>query len=358
MVKVQDKFKKDYKKQSSRNIILTIFLILATAILFVYSLCISQYPINFSEAFDILIANLKGESNPSTFVERTKNNIVWTYNVPRAIAGVTVGAILAVGGAVMQSMVRNPLASPYTTGISSGAYFGVTIYVVLGISVLPLTHGGMEQIINAFVFALIPATAIFTISSIRKTSPTMMVLIGIGVMYLFSASSTMLKVIATPDALSEIYTWGVGFLGKVTWDNTPILVTASIFLIVCMMLMYKKINIIASDDKLSTTLGINPSNTRMILLIVISLATAVAVCFTGTIGFVGLVAPHIARIFVGSNARYLIPFSASAGSFMLLAADCIARNVGTGVPVGVVTALIGSPLFLYFLIRQKKNVWN
>lgn len=359
MIDERRDFKKEYKGQFRRSIIIICILVLITSVVFVYSLSISQYPISFSEAYRILLDNLRGAANPNNYTEWLKNTIVMDMNIPRAIAGVTVGMILGIGGAVMQSMVKNPLADPYTAGISSGAYFGVTVYLVLGISILPLTQGDAAMIANAFVFALIPAAAIIIMSSIRKTSPTMMVLIGIGVMYMFSASTTMLKVIASPESLAEIYTWGIGYIGKVVWDNVPILIAAATVILVSMMLMSGKINILASDDNLSTSLGVNPNRTRLILLVIISITTAAAVCFTGTIGFVGLVAPHIARMFVGSNSRYLIPCSAGVGAFMLLAADCVARNAGTtGLPVGVITALIGSPLFLYFLIRQKKNAWS
>lgn len=352
-------FKKEYKKQFFKGVIATVILLILAAVVFIFSLSISQYPIGFGEAYRILIDNITGNANPISYAERTKNQIVMEMNLPIAIGGLAVGAVLAVGGAVMQNIVKNPLADPYTTGISSGAYFGVTIYVVLGISVLPLTYGSTAQIINAFVFALIPASAIIIMSTFKKTSSTMMVLIGIGVMYMFSASSTMLKVIASPEALSEIYVWGVGSIGKITWDNIPLLIGATVVILVVMMFLSAKINILASDDKMSTALGVNPYRSRLLLLVIISITTAVAVCFTGTIGFVGLVAPHIARMLVGSNARYLIPCSAAVGAFMLLAADCIARNIGpAGLPVGVITALIGSPIFLYFLIRQKKSAWR
>ena len=355
----REEFKKEYRKQFRNGVITTVVLIVLTAMIFIYSLSVSQYPIGFSEAYGILLNNITGNVNTDTYADWLKNQLVVNMYIPRAIGGITVGIILATCGAVMQNIIKNPLADPYTTGISSGAYFGVTVYLVLGVSVLPITHGDIAQIINAFVFALVPAAVIIVFSTFRKASPTMMVLIGIGVMYMFSASSTMLKVIASPETLSDIYIWGVGSIGKVTWENVPLLIAGAVAVVTFMMFMSKKINILASDDKQSTAMGVNPTRTRLLLLIVVSVTTAVAVCFTGTIGFVGLVAPHVARIFTGSNSKYLIPCAAGAGAFMLLAADCIARNVGTvGLPVGVITALIGSPIFLYFLIRQRKSAWG
>jgi iron complex transport system permease protein/cobaltochelatase CobN len=346
-----------YKGYFRKSVIITVLLIILIAVTVIVSLSISQYPIGFTEAYQILVNHLKGVE-PVTHAEWLKDHIVWNMNMPRAIGGVAVGAVLGVGGVVMQSIIKNPLADPYTTGISSGALFGVTIYVIFGLSVVPFVGGDIAQILNAFVFALIPAGVIIFISSFKKMSPMMMVLTGIGVMYLFVAATTLLKFTASPDNLAEIYTWGVGSIGKITWDNIPLLVGAMVFIIAASLFLSKSINVLTSGDNTAITLGVNPTLFRTICLVLVSVSVATVVCFTGTIGFVGLVAPHIGRIFVGSNNRYLIPCSACIGAFMLIAADCIARNAGTtGLPVGVITALIGSPLFLYFLIRQKKSAW-
>ncbi|MDR2846020.1 MAG: iron ABC transporter permease [Candidatus Methanoplasma sp.] len=347
----------EYRKYKRRGIIVTACIVAATFLVIMISISISQYPVGFTEAYKIMVGHING-ADPQTYADRLKDHIIWDMNLPRAIGGVMAGAILAIGGAVMQNMIKNPLADPYTTGISSGALFGITVYIVAGVSVIPFASEGISQIANAFVFALIPAFVILFLSAFRKTSPTMMVLIGIGVMYMFSASTSLLKFMADPNDLAEIYTWSIGSIGKITWDNIPVLFVSMVFILASMLIMSKSINVLSSGDNASLSLGINPTRLRMVCLIIISITTATAVCFTGTIGFVGLVAPHIARMFVGSNIRALVPCSAAIGAFMLIAADCIARNAGTtGLPVGVITALIGSPLFLYFLVRQKKNSW-
>ena len=346
-----------YKKYFKKSIAITSLMIVLIVAIFIISLSISQYPVGFTEAYHILIDHLNGVE-PITYAERLKDHIVWDMNMPRAIGGIAVGAILGVGGVVMQSIIKNPLADPYTTGISSGALFGVTLYVIFGFSIIPFAGGDLAQIFNAFIFALVPAAVVVFISSFKKMNPTMMVLIGIGVMYLFTASTTLLKFTANPDDLAEIYIWGVGSIGKITWDNIPLLIGAMSFVILTMLFLSKSINVLTAGDNAASSLGVSPTKFRLLCLIIVSVTTAVAVCFTGTIGFVGLVAPHIGRIFVGSNNRYLIPCAACIGAFMLIAADCVARNAGTvGLPVGVITALIGSPLFLYFLISQKKSSW-
>ena len=361
---VEDAPLKDFYKGFFRKGILFMFILIAlTLAVSIASISMAKYPVSFSEAYHILSDRLNGiiPATPpaGSYSAWMKDHIVWEMNLPRAIGGVIVGAILGAGGAMMQSVVKNPLADPYTTGISSGAMFGVTVYLVLGISIIPFAGGDLPLIVNAFVFALIPAAVIIFVSSFKKTSPTMMVLIGIGVMYIFSASTTLLKFTASSDTISDIYIWSVGSIGKITWDNIPLLICALIFILVLGMFLSKTINILTIGDKSAISLGINPSRARLICLTVISVSTAVAVCFTGTIGFVGLVAPHMARMVIGSNMKYLLPCSAVIGGFMLIAADCIARNAGTtGLPVGVITALIGSPLFLYFLIKQRKGAWG
>ena len=346
-----------YRKHFRKSVLVTSAIIILTAVTVIVSISISQYPVGFTEAYQILVDHLAGKELV-LYSEWLKDQIVWDTNLPRAIGGVAVGATLGVGGAVMQSIIKNPLADPYTTGISSGAMFGVTVCAVLGISFVPIAGGDLAQIINAFVFSLVPAAVIIFVSTFKKTSPTMMVLIGIGVMYIFTASTTLLKFTASPETIEEIYRWGVGSIGKITWETLPLLLGAMVLIIAASMFLSKSINILSSKDESAMSLGVNPSKMRLTCLIIVSIATAVAVCFTGTIGFVGLVSPHIARMTVGSNVRHLIPCSAAVGGFMLIVADCIARNAGTtGLPVGVITALIGSPLFLYFLIRQRKSAW-
>lgn len=279
-------------------------------------------------------------------------------NAPRTICGVCVGILLAVSGAVMQSITRNPLTDPYTIGISSAALLGVTIYIVFGICVIPFLDGDVGQIANAFVFSLIPAAAIVAVSTFKKTSSTIMILIGIALMYVFSAFTTFIKFNAAEEELQEIYEWSLGTLSSTDWGSVATMVVMSIILIVGMVLLANKINIISSGDKEAVSLGESPVRIRVICFVLISIGTAVAVCYTGTIGFVGLVAPHIARLFVGSNNKILIPASAILGGMMVVGSDCLVRLLPAVLPVGVITAIIGSPLFLYFLFKQRrKSVW-
>lgn len=314
-----------------------------------------MYSMDFGDVMDV-ISNRYHGVKPESFRDRTLDRLVYENYMPRALVGIMTGAILGMSGAVMQSAMRNPLADPYTTGISSGALFGVTIAVILGISIFPGTLG---EITNAFIFALIPMMVIILFSVHRRTTPTAMILIGLGVMYIFSAATTLLKYSADPVHIEKIYEWGVGTLVGVGWNAVWILLAVTVFLAVSLMLLCGRINVLSTGDSMSVALGVDPKRTRLLVLLLVSVCTAAAVCFTGSIGFVGLVVPHMARILVGSNLKQLIPASAVVGALLLLCSDCIARVIGTsGLPVGVVTALIGSPLFLYFLIKQRSSAWS
>ncbi|MDR0524094.1 MAG: iron ABC transporter permease [Candidatus Methanoplasma sp.] len=344
-----------YRALWRRRLLFTLAMAAGVAVLAVYSLSVSDFNITFAEAFSCLADHVAGVP-PDGYIKWIMTDIVINDNAPRAICGIAAGGSLAVSGAVMQSVTRNPLADPYTIGISSAAMFGVTIAVILGIAVLP---SGLEEagvIANAFAFSLAPAAAILFVATFRKVTPTMMVLIGIAMMYMFSAFTTFLKFNATDDALAEIFEWGLGTMAGTDWSSVPPMAVSFAAMALFSMALANKMNVLSAGENASSSLGVNPARLRVACFVAVSLATAVTVCFTGTIGFVGLVAPHIARLFVGSDNKILIPVSALVGAFTILGADCIVRLLPGGLPVGVVTALVGSPLFLYFLYRQRKSM--
>lgn len=346
----------DYHRRSRKRIILMLILIAVAVGIAIYSLCISKYHIGFSESLDIVAKNLQGIPFES-YTERLKSFIVWDSHVPMAIAAILVGGVLGISGAVMQILIRNPVADPYTTGISSGALFGVAVFIILGAGFTDLAYD-TGLIINAFIFSLIPVGAIILFSIFKKVTPTVMVLIGIAVMYVFSAMTTLLKYTASEEDIASIYAWSVGTLDNVSWDAVPYIIFAYLLILISMMLFSNKLNVLSSGESASKSLGENPTRLRLICLVLISVSVSISVCFTGTIGFVGLIAPHISRVLVGSNAKYLIPCSAVCGSLILIVSECVARCVGsTGLDVGVVTALIGGPVFLYFLIKLRKGTW-
>jgi iron complex transport system permease protein len=257
----------------------------------------------------------------------------------------------------MQSTLKNPMADSYTTGVSSGAAFGATLSIVAGFTLFSSQFG---MLVNAFVFSLAPTAVIILVSKLRNVSSTSMILAGLAVMYIFNACTTVLKLWAEPDALASLYRWQVGSLNNMIWGNVPVMLAVTTIGSIAVLLLSNKINILSSGDESAKSLGVNAQNLRVICLAIVSLITASIVSFTGTIGFVGLVAPHIVRLFIGSDNRFLIPASGAFGALLLLVSDFIGRTViaPAVLEVGVITAFIGGPMFLYLIIRQKREAWR
>ena len=316
---------------------------------------IGEYDISFFESYRILFDHIT-DNIPDDRIGMIKDHIVWDLRLPCILVALISGVGLAVAGATMQSTLRNPLADPYTTGISSGAAFGATIAIVyLG----GASTGNIQTVVCAFLFSLIPTAVIISLSVARKVSPVSMIMAGIAVMYIFNAVTTMIKLWADPNDLEAIYLWSVGSFDSIRWDDLPIMFIVTLFGTISLGLISNKLNILASGDDSAKSLGIDASRLRIICLTVISLITASIVSFTGIIGFVGLVAPHVIRLFIGSDNKFLILASAAFGAALLLISDLVGRTIisPSVIQVGVITSFIGGPLFLYLIVRQKKEVW-
>lgn len=327
-----------------------------TALLVFISLSASDVKIGLLEGIRIFVDHMSG-SEPSGFLPTLKDRIVFEQNMPRALGAILAGATLSICGASLQSLIRNPLADPYTLGISSGAMFGMVLSVGLGISIIPFINPDDGLILNAFVMSLLPTAVIVFIATFKKVTPTMMILTGIAVMYIFTALTTLIKYSVEAETLSFIYQWSIGSVSGISWENIPKMIAGLLIAGVPMIFIHRRIDIVAQGDEGAIALGINPNKLRIISLILASLATSIIVCYTGTIGFVGLVAPHIARIFVGSMGKMLIPASAALGAFMVLGSDYIVRLVDSSLPVGVILALVCSPVFILILIKMRKSSW-
>lgn len=354
-MKIDDKIEA-YKKKNNEPKPFIGVAILATILVFILSLSASEINIGFFEAFRIIYDHILG-IEPTNYHDMIRDRIIVEQNIPRALGAICAGSVLAIGGAVLQNLIRNPLADPYTLGISSGALFGMVVAIVLGVSIIPFLDQMDGRIVNAFLFALIPTAIIVFLSTFKKVSPTMMILIGIAVMYIFNAFNTIIRYTTDDETISQIYQWTIGSVSGLSWGSIPKLTFALIMIYVSMYLIRNEIDIVAQGDHNAITLGINPNRLRIIALVIVSLATAIIVCYTGTIGFVGLVAPHIARRYFGSKCRLLIPGSAAIGALMVLISDYLIRIIAPNLPVGVVLALVCSPIFIVILVRMKKNVW-
>lgn len=319
---------------------------------------VGSYSVSVREVYAALIDHIYGAITGGTLGwcdDPITDSVVWNQRLPRILAAIVVGVGLAVTGAAMQSMLKNPLADPYTTGISSGAAFGATIAITLGIFIIP---GDLGVVINAFVFGMVPAVVILMLSRFRRPSPAMMILAGTSLMYIFNAVQQYMMLVTDPNSSQQVLSWTTGTITTCTWSDLPIMFLVVAAGAVVIMVMSKTFNAMNSGDSYARSLGIDVDRTRVIALIVISVVAAGVVSFTGIIGFVGLVAPHIARIFIGSDNRYLIPASALMGAGLMLFSDTVAHYlVPFDLPIGIVTAVIGGPVFLFLVLRQKKEVW-
>ena len=342
----------DYSRYVLRKWVFIVFCLVAIVAVAGYALSVGDYPIPFWDCYRVLWEHLIG--NVTMGLE---DSIIFELRLPRIEIAILAGTGLAIAGVVMQSTLMNPLADAYTTGVSSGASLGATIGVVLGFSIFNISQYG--TILNAFFFSLIPMVVIVGISRIKNASPTTMIMGGIAVMYLFNAFTTVFTLMADPDELSELYMWSVGSLGFSGAEDIPVIAIIVIPISIVLMLMTNKLNALASGDESAKALGIDAEGLRRVCLVLVALMVAAVVSFTGLIGFVGLVAPHIVRIFVGADNRYLLPASAVFGSLLLIVSDLIGRTVMAPavLQVGVVMAFLGGPLFLWLILRKRSNVW-
>lgn len=344
----------DYSKYIRRKWLFIFTCLILIVIAVGYALSVGDYPIDFFDCYRVVWGHIWGNVPEELKLE---DSIIFTLRIPKLAVAILAGAALAVAGVVMQSTLMNPLADSYTTGVSSGASLGATIGVVFGFSIFNIEQYG--TILNAFVFSLIPMAVIVGISRIKNASPTTMIMGGIAVMYLFNAFTTVFTLMADPNQLSDLYRWTVGSLGFADADDVPIIAMFVIPIMIILMLMTHRLNALASGDESAKALGIDAERLRRICLVLVALMTAAVVSFTGLIGFVGLVAPHIVRIFIGADNRFLLPSSAVFGALLLIVSDLIGRTIMAPaiLQVGVVMAFLGGPLFLWLILRKKSNVW-
>ena len=342
----------DYKRYVARKWVFMAICVVVIILVMGFAVTYGTYDIGFMESYQIIWDHLT-----DNITNTTKDHIIVNLRMPRVVVGIVAGAGLSVAGAVMQSTLMNPLADSYTTGVSSGASFGATLAMTLGMTA---ASGSQAIVINAFLFALIPTAMIISVSKMKNASPTTMIMAGIAIMYIFNAFTTVMMLWADESTLAEVYQWQVGTLAGTTWDEVPIMIVAVLAGIIAVQLLSRKLNVLATGDDTARALGVDASKMRIILLVIVALMSAAVVSFTGLIGFVGLVTPHIVRIFIGADNRYLIPASAIAGSALLVTADLLGRAILSPVvlQVGVVMAFIGGPMFLWLLMRKNTRVWG
>lgn len=321
-------------------------------IMLIYSISVGAVTIPPYE----VLQTLMGQS-----VSTKWDSIIWNIRLPQSLAAIVAGAGLSVAGVVMQSILRNPLGSPFTLGISNAGAFGAAVSVIiLGTGKMQSTAADAVIINNpymttivAFIFCLLATGIILLISRIRAASPEVMVLAGVALSSLFTAGTMFLQYFADDTQLAAVVFWTFGDVGRANWLEFKIMAVVVLLSTLFFMINRWDYNAIDAGDETAKGLGVNVERVRMVGMIVAALVSAVIVSFLGVIGFVGLICPHMVRRLIGDDQRYLIPGSTLLGGILLLASDTAARIIISPyvLPVSILTAFMGAPTFIYLLLR-------
>ncbi|MGM0443456.1 MAG: FecCD family ABC transporter permease [Fibrobacterota bacterium] len=287
-----------------------------------------------------------------------EERILLFSRLPRVLTAVTAGAGLAISGVAMQSILRNPLGSPFTLGISHAAAFGAACAVlVIGAAAQKASLPPGIITMAAFAGSLIATAVIMAVSKIKRAAPEVIVLTGVAISSLFTAGTSFLQYFADDTELAAIVFWTFGDVGRASWSELRLLMIITAGGLVFFWFNRWNFNAMESGDETARSLGVSVQRVRLSAMVAASLVTATAISFLGVIGFVGLVCPHIARRIVSEDFRYLIPFSAICGALLLVLSDTAARTMLSPhvLPVAILTSFLGAPVFIYLLIRRKSG---
>lgn len=292
---------------------------------------------------------------------RQVETIIWNIRLPQALSSIVAGAGLAVAGAAMQSILRNPLGSPFTLGISHAAAFGAALSVmILGGGIMTSNAVGAVQITNpylttasAFIFSIATSAVIVLIARLRGATPEVMVLTGVALGAFFTAGTMFLQFFADDVQLAAMVFWTFGDTARATWQELGYMAAITLAIASFFFANSWNYNAIDAGDETAKGLGVRVERVRMVGMMLASVLTAVIISFLGIIGFVGLVVPHMVRRIIGSDHRFLLPAAVLSGALLLLISDTAARLMLAPhvLPVSVLTAFMGAPVFLFLIIR-------
>ena len=341
-----DNLKRQYDRYNRRKVVTGVIIAGIGLAFFCYSLYAG--PINLNLWAIVQVLSGGGDS--------TERLVIWNIRLPRVLAAVVAGASLSLAGCAMQCLLRNPLASPFTLGISQGAAFGATL-AIIGL------HAGREPstgtsgictspyLITSFAFggAFVGIAVILALAKLSRLSAYAIVLAGVAMGSLFTAATMLLQYFAEDIEVASVVFWTFGDVGRANMTDVSLMFIVCSATLVYLVLKRYDLNAIQIGEETARSLGVNTDRLRLVAVLIATLATAVAVAFLGIIGFVGLVGPHVTRQLIGGDHRFLIPVSALMGSVLLLAADTVARTImaPTMLPVGILTSFMGAPLFIY-----------
>lgn len=321
-------------------------LVLFIIFLSVMSITIGIADISIGETFSILWTHLTG-GNTSPQISDAQQTIIMQLRVPRVLMALLTGINLAVTGAVYQAIFKNSMADPYMLGVSSGASLGAGIGFLLG---------GFSPI-YAFLGAVLANVLVIALSGGKgKVSTMRLLLAGVAINYFFSSILSIMRVYSNDQKLT-LFVWGMGSLSAASYTRVAILAIVTIPVLIILFIYRKELNLLLMGEDVARALGVDVGRIRKILLGVSTLLIATTVAFTGTIGFVGLIIPHVVRLIFGSNYRVTLPMSGLFGMIFLLICDNLSRAVlpGGEIPIGIVTSVFGAPYFMYLIYKDRKK---
>lgn len=338
-------------KRNGAILVALLVLLLSVAI----SMAVGRYPLRVSTALKMTWLILTGHRQDAAANMGNDYIVFWSIRLPRVIMSCAVGAALSIAGTVFQGMFRNPLVSPDILGVSSGAGFGAGLAIILfGRSQLAIQT-------SAFLFGLLAVGMAYLMSlSSRNSSVTTLVLSGIIVSAIFSAGLSFLKYVADPyEQLPAIVFWSMGGFSNVMWEDIKRTLPPLILGTSLLFAAKWRLNILTLGDDEAASLGVDVPKTRGVLIFLATLAVASSVSSCGTIGWVGLVVPHMARVIVGPEHSTLLPFAGLLGASFMALTDTIARSISRGeIPISIITSLIGAPFLGYLMVISEKQQWK
>ncbi len=331
-----------YHQQIRRKRIFFVLLIVLTFLLGIYAISKGAYQLSLVHVIDGIIGTSQG--NPHL--------VVWNIRMPRIAAAIMAGWGLALSGLLMQSLLRNPLASSTTLGISQGAAFGAAVSIIL------FNSGNVySTTIFAAFGAMGTAWVILLLAKLKKLSSEAIILAGVALSSLFHSGTILIQYFATETQIASALFWTFGDVARSNWKEIGMMSVFIIATSIWVSLHFWNLNALLAGEETAKGLGVSVESLRLQGMIIAALLAAIITAFHGVIAFLGLLAPHIAKRIVGADHRFLIPFTCAVGSILLLLADTAGRvAIGSGnLPVGVLTSFMGAPLFLYLLIHGRKQ---
>lgn len=352
---MEEQLQNAYERRHNHQIMIVVISFVLLIGLSIVAVAVGTADITLMQVCKALLHHITGETAISVETRKIEK-IILLLRLPRVLLGMLAGIGLSISGTVMQSLTRNPLVSPFTIGLSSAAAFGACLSIVLGIGFMP--HTAMGVVLNAFLASLVCAFFVYGIASKIGMSPEALILTGVALSYFFGALTATLQFIADENQLSAAIQWTFGSLNGATWTEVSVLlVVIGISLPILLRHSWILNAMSSSGDEFIKGIGIDPMKMRTHLGLLTVLITASIISFTGVIGFVGLVSPHIARLIIGSEHRFLIPISGLLGGILVLISDTIGRTILSPVtiPVGIVVSYIGVPLFINLILARRRE---